>query len=272
MATTPLQDLIQACKCTPPMTSNVKFHFKCIPQTVGLESVLNNITKRIALVYPRLEHTLVYKRNFAVLKLNTRDNLVYTIFPRSGHVNVTGVKNFNHIPRALHIFNKLFGACVLQSDVTVDNSTSSGQLESGCKSSRQADNPTGKSHRSPASVLKASEKQKKKKKKTGGWTRVSRARAPSYPQRKPRLDLVRLKQLIDSEGDPQQVRLSLRPHFFPGAVLRRRQQNGSVILFNTAKYVVVGAKNRRQVEDAHKFACAITSELLKTNTPETLSA
>lgn len=54
-------------------------------------------------------------------------NRVYTIF-NSGHINITGLKNFHEIKGGLDRFNFLFKQSVKEEDIRINNSTSSGNV------------------------------------------------------------------------------------------------------------------------------------------------
>ena len=163
-------------------TSNVKFHFHIRAQRE--ESELWHPEKSAASdVISRRDH-----RNFSVYRVK---RLVFTIFQGRHYVNVTGVKNFELISEAVNTFNLFFREKVLLSDITIDNSTSSGSL--------------GK-----------------------------------------RVNLVATRCFLDSEKNSTGYRLSLRPHYFPGGVLRKKGHN-TVIIFATGKYIIVGAKSPETV-------------------------
>lgn len=128
--------------------------------------------------------------------------------------------------------------------------------------------------RLPQEVQQASKKSPALAKRPGRRRRLrvgARSRAPQRGGSKC-LDLVRLKKHIDSQADPSQLKFSLRPHFFPGGILRRRGANGSVILFDTASYVIVGAKTPLEIKSTYEFLCAITSTYVRTSTRETSCA
>ena len=62
--------------------------------------------------------------------------------------------------------------------------------------------------------------------------------------------------LIDIENSIRELNLpfttvSLRPEFFPGAVIRTRGA-GTVILFSSGKYIIVGTKTPCQLKETHE--------------------
>ena len=63
--------------------------------------------------------------NFVVCRLA---NFVYTVFPKKGHVNISGIRNFAQIPSAVTVFNSRFHTNIIPINVVVDNSTASGKL------------------------------------------------------------------------------------------------------------------------------------------------
>lgn len=89
-----------------------------------------------------------------------------------------------------------------------------------------------------------------------------------------RLNLAGLKRFIqqDSECIERGLQLSLRPHFFPGGVLRQGKGKCSILLFATCKYVIVGAKTQSEITRAHRLTCALTRRWSRTTTLETSSA
>ena len=68
------------------------------------------------------------------------------------------------------------------------------------------------------------------------------------------LNLSLIKYRLDQEN--KNFRVSFDPHFFPGAVLRQKGF-GTVLLFASGKYVIVGAKSQKNIEDTHTATCRI---------------
>jgi TATA-box binding protein (TBP) (component of TFIID and TFIIIB) len=202
------------CSCQVPKLHNVKFHFKgpIFQSTVELQQCL----LRAAFQQPCPLRTVKYCRNFIVLRVASKQRLTFTLFPKSGHVNVSGVRNFDHIPSALAVFNKIFDWPVSIREVAVDNTTSSGSF--------------------------------------------SCCLPPSLNPKT--LDIVRLKGHFDS-GLPEGGSLSLRPDHFPGCVLKVPGYN-SVIIFANCKYVIVGAKRRKDILQTREKACAIIRHAYQT--------
>ena len=203
------------CCCKLPKVHNVKFHFKCpiFHSKAGLQRRLLEATFQ----QPPILRTVKYCRNFAVLKVNPQKQLTFTIFPKSGHVNVSGVPTFDHISEALSVFNELFGCVVTARQIAVDNSTSSGSF-SCCL----------------------------------------------LPDSQAKLDIVGLKNYLDSEL-PEGGSFSLRADHFPGCVLKVPGYN-SVILFANCKYVIVGAKGRKDILQTREQACALIHRAYRTIT------
>lgn len=50
--------------------------------------------------------------------------------------------------------------------------------------------------------------------------------------------------------------VSLRPYFFPGAVIRRKNKC-TIIAFSSGKFVILGAKSLEEIEETAKEICAI---------------
>ena len=212
-------DIIPPCSCKLPKIHNVKFHFRgpIFQSKVDLQQRL------IQAVFqqPRLLRTVKYCRNFVVLKVASKSRLTFTLFPKSGHVNVSGVQNFDHITAALSVFNELFDCAVSVRQISVDNTTSSGSF-SCC--------------------------------------------LPPSPHAS-KLDIVGLKGYFDS-GLPEGGSFSLRADHFPGCVLKVPGYN-SVIIFANCKYVIVGAKRRKDILQTREKACALIHRAYRTITPAT---
>lgn len=52
--------------------------------------------------------------------------------------------------------------------------------------------------------------------------------------------------------------LSLRPEFFPGAVLRR-DKKCTVVIFSTGRFIIIGAKSKEEAQDANNAICLLIS-------------
>ena len=204
------------CSCRIPTIHNVKFHFKC--PIFQSKADLQRRLLQAAFQQPRILRTVKYCRNFVVLKVVPQNKLTFTVFPKSGHVNVSGVRNFDRIADALSIFNELFGCAVTTRQIAVDNSTSSGSFS--CCLPR--------------------------------------------PFQASKLDILGLKGHFDSEL-PEGGSFSLRADHFPGCVLKVPGYN-SVILFANCKYVIVGAKGRRDILQTREKACALIRHAYQTIT------
>lgn len=104
--------------CIHPVTkdcqysvSNVKVHF--------------NVGKSID-IPEHLQSFAVHHSNFLTLRLN---KFVCTIFPKNGHVNISGIQNFKQIKEAVQEINNQFGFDIREDNIVVDNSTASGHLK-----------------------------------------------------------------------------------------------------------------------------------------------
>ena len=93
-----------------PEVRNVKFRFR-VGQVIVLPSHIDTFTASGS--------------NFYTVAL---DNYRFTIFPKKGDVNITGVRNFEEIPVAIVEFEQLFKISVPKTTVIIDNSTASGQM------------------------------------------------------------------------------------------------------------------------------------------------
>lgn len=226
--TTPSVPVIDddVCECQPPQTANVKLHFTVRSDDGGrwLEEALKR--RRIP---------VVSYRNFFVFRLTASPPpFVYTIFPRCRFVNVSGVKDFDHVQQAVDVFNETFKTSVKVEETVVDNSTSSGRLVCA------RHHPLG---RLSLPRLK----------------RCLDAANQSVPREQ------RLHLGLRPFSFPGGV---LRFGGSGGS----NGGKGSAILFTNAKYVIVGAKSAEAVRRVHKRICAITRQSATTSTPETWSA
>jgi len=91
---------------------------------------VSNVKIRLKLDAPvtipkHLSDKTVFHNNFISLRI---DSLSCIIFHKSGHVNISGIKDFSHIKEALVCFNKHFESNIDENNIIVDNSTASGRL------------------------------------------------------------------------------------------------------------------------------------------------
>ena len=176
-----------------PEVCNIKFHFR-IEITPEFLSQLESIKG-------------VRHNNFIVIR---EKKLVFTVFHKNGHINITGVRDFTKIELSLKVFNTRFKTNIALKDTQIDNSTSSGYFKER------------------------------------------------------NINLVGLKNFIkDSPYYRDNTCFSLRPQFFPGAVLRRKGRS-TVIFFKTGKYIIIGAKNRQDIEQTWRAMRALMTAYLKT--------
>lgn len=94
-----------------PSVKNVKIHFKVIDKFLTIP--------------PSLEDSTKYHSNFATVRINP---YVFIMFLKSGHVNVSGIKNFEDINTAIQVFNRHFSLNIHRDNITIDNSTASGEF------------------------------------------------------------------------------------------------------------------------------------------------
>lgn len=135
----------------------------------------------------------------------------FSYFRSSGTVNVSGIPNFNSLPQVITLCNYLLNESLTLQDLVIDNSTSVGDLKE--------------------------------------WFPIILNTSLRHP-----IHLRRLKNFVDgtvkqsSDLRSDYLSLSLRPHFFPGAVLRLTAFNGCLIVFSTGKFIIVGAKTPCQIQ------------------------
>ena len=194
-----------------PKLHNVKFHFY-LPNSKKL--LHNN---------PEWAENSYSWGNYFTYRLN-QSKTVYSIFPKAGFVNITGVCSFNDIPQALDEFNRQFFTKINVDEIIVDNSTASGTIEI-CDRAQKV-------HRTISS-------------------------------KKLRLDLWRVKKLVSQCSKYQNARISLYPKYFPAAVIRSKLAP-TVLLFASGKYTIVGAKSVEKIRAAHQQICAIIQDALMT--------
>lgn len=109
---------------TKPSVKNVKAHFK-----VKKEGLLHNPKLEcVCLNFCSCEFNFVQRHtNFLVVRLPPA--LTYTVFPVSGHVNVTGIRSFESVQCAIDKFLTFCGAELSDNTkVIIDNSTASGKF------------------------------------------------------------------------------------------------------------------------------------------------
>lgn len=147
---------------------NVKIHFKCVPpiESHQLENVNH---KKFS--------------NFVTFRL--ADRPIYTLFLKSGHVNVSGIPSFQAIPQVVSNFKQCFKCHISEGDVIIDNTTVVGNIHLPCP----------------------------------------------------------LFQLIPF-GAKHHISVSIRPHYFPSAILRfKREKLPAVLLFQNGKVILLGGKS-----------------------------
>lgn len=185
-----------------PKVNNVKAHWKVCNDT--------------PLILPtELQDKVIHHTNFFTLR---RNGYVYTIFLKNGHVNVSGIRNFNAIKDAMDTFNDQFVTNIHNDNIIVDNTTASGRL----------------------------------------------------PQEE-----ICLHQFARSHQHLKELTISIRPHYFPSAVIRqkkkkgekkeeRRNKKGTIVLFANGKYNILGCQTKESIEDTFNQLCVLTQTLSMT--------
>ena len=69
------------------------------------------------------------------------------------------------------------------------------------------------------------------------------------------------KYIEKNKGGLNDITFNFRPHYFPGAILRRKNKS-TIILFSNGKYNIIGSKDRLAVREAHRTLCAITRNII----------
>ena len=70
--------------------------------------------------------------NFITIRLGRR--VTYTVFPESGHVNATGIKDFDSIEHEVNNFTSTYNLPPIPlSAISIDNSTATGRIKSACR-------------------------------------------------------------------------------------------------------------------------------------------
>lgn len=140
--------------------------------------------------------------NFFVFRFS---HFVYSVFPKKGHVNISGIRNFREINTAVNVFNDQFHTNAHPDNIVVDNSTASGKL--------------------PSNFIP-----------------------------------IHLPSLLSHQHN---VVVSIRPHFFPSAVIRSSSSSSSLsktrttILFANGKFNIVGSKSIDEIDRTYRQLCAI---------------
>jgi hypothetical protein len=269
--------------CPQPVVSNVKFHFCISPE--GDERNITHFLRRRrrrgeqqqqeeeeeeeeeeekSLRQRFSEHFLPpsFCRNFILVRARRR-SWVYTLFAKSGHVNVSGVRDFSAIPAAVRLFNHVFSTRVdWQNAVSVDNSTSTGALcccvpdtvvclhNDHNKFRRQEGGERGR-RRGEGKILRRKQ-QHQKNKSPGTLSSLNLHKVQKYLQ-------------LCTED----IHLTLRPYFFPGAVIRFSGPTApaaTAILFATRKYIIVGARSWSDILESQRKLCQIAGQRLSTTT------
>ena len=177
-------------------------------------------------------------RNFYTVKSKEYRNVSFIIFPYSGNVIVTGIRDEKGIHDVLLNAAELFGYRTLtemcRSTPTVINSTWCGEVVCYFYSI-----PAGKTR------LGWNNKLLPKKYVMSVISRYSHANMNNA-------DLV----------------CNPRSSFFPGVKLRHQKLRGTINLFNSGKYVLVGVRNKREASKLHAWLSAIMKKFWTTNIRE----
>jgi TATA-box binding protein (TBP) (component of TFIID and TFIIIB) len=192
------------CFISDPVLENVVVYFK-------VKHHLENLSKSEAY----LEEYISRKpgRNFFILRIFS---CTFTVFPKSGHVNLTGLRRHNQIRPAINLFAKLFKLKRRLSKSKVSNTTYTGKIN--CLI------PPGKS--TPIAKLLHDYKT-----------------SPSTPI--------------------TPFKLEFRASHFP-SILLKVEEEGTITVFNSGYYIIIGCKNYRQAKKLHKALCVIMLHCWKT--------
>lgn len=136
--------------------------------------------------------------------------VAFSYFRSCGIVNVSGIPNFEALPEVVNLFNQLLNESLDTQDVVIDNSTAVGNVKDWAVAYREA----SVHHFLNLRKLKAFLEPPSQK---------GRGRKTTHPT------------------------FTLRPHFFPGGVLRLPGFRGCIILFTSGKFIVVGSKSPCQI-------------------------
>lgn len=195
---------------TSPVVNNLKVHFLLD------HSCIHHVTE----VLRSREDTVCYNNYFVV-----KNRFSFIIFPKSGFVNITGIKSFSHLPEVIPHFCKLFphvGEKNIASEIVIDNISAAGNFGQ-------------------------------------------------------RVDLVCLQHTVNRSKERGGARektcftVHFDRNFFPGAFCRTRGF-GTLTVFPSGKYVVVGAKCLEHVDKVVQQMLVIISTLSTTKGMEKLSA
>ena len=220
-------------------THNVKFHFKLSDQRWAEDQVHH---------HQQLDDDVRRRKNFCVKRIN---GLVFTIFS-SGHVNATGIKSFDNVTLAIREFYTHFNLQLTERQpFVIDNSTSIASFFP-LREGGGGDGGGGGGGR-----------------RRGGEERRINISALSAPIIKAAAASVNSgnkgSRCRGDNGGPtgveDKITLSLRPYFFPGAVIRR-ENKCSIVLFATGKFIIIGAKSRAEIDHAYDTICATITRLI----------
>jgi TATA-box binding protein (TBP) (component of TFIID and TFIIIB) len=183
--------------CRLPVINNVKIHFK-INRDQRLK--LKEEIKKISEVKHIKRH-----QNFIVFK----SSYAFIIFPKSGTVNISGIKSLSDISNAIHCFCATFdiSRSSISSEAIVDNITATG----------------------------------------------------SFGQE---VNLKTLKETINSkEKNQSQISAAaFNPNYFP-AVFCKTFGIGTVLVFGSGKYNIVGAKCQEHVLEIYRLISVLIKKL-----------
>lgn len=84
---------------------------------------------------------------------------------------------------------------------------------------------------------------------------IDNSTSSAFVPLKNRLNLALLRNKLGNSSS-----LSLRPHFFPGAVIRRKEKC-TIVIFTTGRFIIIGAKSPDEVREAFDTICAIIQDL-----------
>lgn len=175
---------------SPPFeVKNIKVHFK---------------THQNLIIPPQTLSVCTSHSNFLTLR---NAPYVFTIFAKSGHVNVSGIRGFEDIKTLVMRIKDQLDVDVQPSNIKIDNTTASGRLTS--------DRPP--------------------------------------------------LQSLPCRAAAHKVLVSLRPHFFPSALIRQKKsetksKKGTIILFQNGKFIIVGCKSIPAIQETYDQLCAITAK------------
>lgn len=80
-----------------------------------------------------------------------------------------------------------------------------------------------------------------------------------------------LYRLAKDHKQENELTISIRPHYFPSAVIRQKQKKeegkrrkGTIVLFSNGKYNILGCKTKESIEKTFEQLCVLTKTLLLT--------